>query len=146
MVENFRLSNKIGNIVERGLQKYLDQNPQVREIYQRAREKNLGLIMFFPDNLPSDLWVKLQRIDIEEELQELKIAQRQKLGILLATACDGEYQISASLDGKNYAILSLNDLRTRVYKETFRLQPSCTRAVSMDFENPSDDDLITIPF
>ncbi|MDP3973728.1 MAG: hypothetical protein Q8P92_02750 [Candidatus Daviesbacteria bacterium] len=130
--------------LEPDLEKFLNGNPSFRTIYQKAREKNMGIILVAPENVDLDIWIRFQRVDIvdnermEQDLETVKLTPQQSKNytIFLATACNGKYQISISLDGEDYTNLPLPDLNTGVLKETFFLRPSCTRPVTVSFEKP----------
>ncbi len=129
--------------LEPDLQRFMNSDPSFKEIYEKARARNYGVVLLWPENVSSDTWIRFQRMDLsasersEVDLETIKITPDQKIyQIFLATSCSGEYQLSVSLDGENYSHLPLPDIKTGISKDTFFLRPSCLRPVTLSFEKP----------
>ncbi len=122
------------------------------EIMQQIVEKFGGVVAFSVTGYEEDLnmTVKFDRLDVpagqqqavDHDTQYLTPAQADSVGgpiysLFAATSCDGKYRISISLDdGKNFTVLPVPDLSTRVPTTTFELpKDSCIRPVTIDLSS-----------
>lgn len=129
---------------EPDLEHFMRTSPEFREIYEKIRQKDQGLVLLLVDYADFTIWARLARVDVLEanrtdsNLQEIQInawiapsgQPRPTTNYFVATSCSGEYRIDISTDGVSYQSLSIPDLQTGQPRETFRLRPSCTRPVT----------------